>query len=181
MSARGRGADIASAGIESHFESIAQQNSERMRGPRQKCSHPGSNRGPCACEAHVITNYTMRASRHSLGRNCSTRPVRSCTRRRRDRGHGGWQMARTPRTTRLLGRRTSAPFIADPQRGAGVCRLAGPRGAPALGGHAGATCKNGASARRVPAVHATQLLRDEATPIAPDHEGEGRWPLRRCK
>ena len=23
--------------------------------PNQKCSRPGSNRGPCACEAHVIT------------------------------------------------------------------------------------------------------------------------------
>lgn len=26
---------------------------------RKHCNHTGSNRGPCACEAHVITNYTM--------------------------------------------------------------------------------------------------------------------------
>ena len=28
----------------------------------KKCTHPGSNRGPLACEANVITNYTMSAT-----------------------------------------------------------------------------------------------------------------------
>jgi hypothetical protein len=34
-------------------------NNEIPQFKRKKWFNPGSNRGPCACEAHVITNYTI--------------------------------------------------------------------------------------------------------------------------
>ena len=35
--------------------------------PNQKCSRPGSNRGPCACEAHVITTTPREQADPSSG------------------------------------------------------------------------------------------------------------------